>query len=154
MVPKTPMHEIRSAIRHILMADWDPIGVCDLPEAADEYDDYINEVLELLNRNATDEQLAQHLLQIETKRMGLTDVAGGPLLTVDHLGKAVSALQSLKGSHLVEKNGPSKRRFRHWTLYSKFFSPAFAKTQARRVQGLCIGCRLNPCKCKNPRRKH
>ncbi len=34
-------------------------------------------------------------------------------------------------------------------LFSKVISPAFAKTQQLRNEGLCIGCGLNPCKCKN-----
>jgi hypothetical protein len=30
--------EIETKIRPVLMEDWDPIGVSDVPEAADEYD--------------------------------------------------------------------------------------------------------------------
>ncbi len=33
--------EYQSAIRKILMEEWDPIGVSDIPEAQDEYDSYI-----------------------------------------------------------------------------------------------------------------
>jgi len=38
MLDKETSREVRSKIRAILMADWDPIGVNDVPDAADEYD--------------------------------------------------------------------------------------------------------------------
>jgi hypothetical protein len=40
----------RTAIRAVLMQEWDPIGVADTPEAADEYDVYISKVHGLLIR--------------------------------------------------------------------------------------------------------
>jgi hypothetical protein len=33
-----------NAVRHILMSEWDPKGVSDTPEAADEYDGYVGAV--------------------------------------------------------------------------------------------------------------
>ena len=44
MVDKERSREIRCHIRGVLMAEWDPIGVSDIPEAADEYDSYIGGV--------------------------------------------------------------------------------------------------------------
>jgi hypothetical protein len=38
---KDELREIDSAIRRILMEKWDPIGVSDEPQAADEYNSYI-----------------------------------------------------------------------------------------------------------------
>jgi hypothetical protein len=54
------------------MDQWDPIGVKEYPEAADEYDGYIGGVYGLLSRGATDQELADHLSKIETEHMGLS----------------------------------------------------------------------------------
>jgi hypothetical protein len=51
------------------------------------------------------------------------------------------------------KVAQSRRKgFRHWTLYSKYISPAFGKAKHRRESRLCIGCGSNPCKCQYPKR--
>jgi hypothetical protein len=72
VIEKYKSRRIRVAIRHVLMTKWDPIGVADEPMAADEYDSYIGEIFELLERNAPRENIEEHLRDIETKRMGLT----------------------------------------------------------------------------------
>jgi len=41
MVPRSAGREVMRAIRAALMQHWDPIGVADIPEAADEYDSYL-----------------------------------------------------------------------------------------------------------------
>jgi hypothetical protein len=66
--------EVQEKIRPVLMEEWDPIGVNDVPEAADEYDGYIGGIYVLLRDGASDEQIAQHLSEIETKTMGLAPV--------------------------------------------------------------------------------
>jgi hypothetical protein len=38
MTDKEQSREIRVQKRHVLMSKWDPIGVCDEPFAADDYD--------------------------------------------------------------------------------------------------------------------
>jgi hypothetical protein len=58
------------------MAKWDPIGVNDEPNAADEYDSYINDVLLLLKNRTTTENLMEYLRNVETVRMGLVDAEG------------------------------------------------------------------------------
>lgn len=63
--------EIEDAIRHILLHDWDPVGVAHVPEAATEYDSYIGGVYRLLASGADEQQLAMHLAAIQTHRMGL-----------------------------------------------------------------------------------
>jgi len=153
MEEKEQLRETRTAIRHILMSDWDPIGVSDTPEAADEYDSYIGGIYDLLAGGTTDRQLAQYLRRIETERMGLTDLDGVPLLPTGHRDAAVSALLRLDLSRTPREIESPKKVFRHWTLYSKFISPAVAKIQERRRQGICIGCGSTPCKCKNPKRR-
>jgi hypothetical protein len=88
--------QIRSEIRRTLMSKWDPIGVSDTPEAADEYDMYINGIYNLLKNAATDEDMTAHLRMIETERMGLTDASGNPLFPIEVCEAAVAALQDLR----------------------------------------------------------
>ena len=56
------------AIRPILMSEWDPIG-CGVPD--DEYDGYIPVIYRLMQARVSIEDLASHLQEIETERMGL-----------------------------------------------------------------------------------
>jgi hypothetical protein len=65
-----------NSVRHILMSEWDPIGVSDTPEAADEYDGYVGAVCDLLGRKASQNEIAAYLREIETQRMGLTEGSG------------------------------------------------------------------------------
>src|SRR5664279_1719167 len=59
------------AIREILLRDWDPIGIADIPEAQDEYDSYIPGIYGRLIRHISEQELFDHLWQIETEHMGL-----------------------------------------------------------------------------------
>lgn len=59
-------------VRVCLLQDWDPIGVRELPEAADEYDSYVGGVCSLLNSGADAYKLRHHLAHIETVGMGLS----------------------------------------------------------------------------------
>ena len=63
---------IQSAIRDVLLRDWDPIGVRDVPEAQDEYDGYVGGVYRLLTAGATVPELAEHLAGIQHDSMGLS----------------------------------------------------------------------------------
>lgn len=60
------------AVRKILMRDWDPIGINDVPAAQDEYDAYASNVVQMLRRDASVDVLYLFLRQIETDHMGLT----------------------------------------------------------------------------------
>jgi len=60
---------IQDCVRAVLNANWDPIGVADA--APDEYDGYIGTIHSMLQRGASPDELAAHLLQIETGSMGL-----------------------------------------------------------------------------------
>lgn len=59
-----------AAVKTILLRDWDPIGVGDIPEAQDEYDVYVLEVCEML-RAGRGEELYSYLSRVEEERMGL-----------------------------------------------------------------------------------
>ncbi|GAC1467023.1 MAG: hypothetical protein NVSMB9_08160 [Isosphaeraceae bacterium] len=59
------------AIHHVLLGEWDPIGVADQPAAQDEYDGYIHEIHGLLMRHEPRHRLIDHLWWVETVHMGL-----------------------------------------------------------------------------------
>ncbi len=50
-----------AAIRAVLMREWDPIGVADFPQAADEYESYIGEGFMLLVRREPLQKLVDFL---------------------------------------------------------------------------------------------
>ena len=58
-------------IRIVLLWAWDPIGVRDIPEAADEYDSYALAVLQMLETGASDRHIADYLTSVVRDRMGL-----------------------------------------------------------------------------------
>jgi hypothetical protein len=58
-------------VKRILLEEWDPIGVADVPEAQDEYDAYVPGVHRLLIHRASARDVFDYLWQIETEHMGL-----------------------------------------------------------------------------------
>lgn len=68
-------HEERalySAIDDLLLREWDPIGIADVPEARDEYSSYVPQVFQLLRAGASATQVAAYLAEVEVDRMGLS----------------------------------------------------------------------------------
>ncbi|MCA0316763.1 MAG: hypothetical protein LCH88_01720 [Proteobacteria bacterium] len=63
--------DLAAAVRAILPAAWDPIGIRDEPKAQDEYDDYVPGIVRLLCEGAGVDALAEYLLRIETGQMCL-----------------------------------------------------------------------------------
>ncbi len=55
---------------------WDPIGVAAYPEARNEYESYVPQVLGLLLSGAGQAEIAKHLTEIESRQMGLTPMDG------------------------------------------------------------------------------
>jgi hypothetical protein len=53
------------------MDRWDPIGVKDASEAADEYDGYRGGVIQLLRSGASGKEIAEYLSRVEQESMGL-----------------------------------------------------------------------------------
>ena len=96
MIDKQRSREIRCEIRRILMAEWDPIGVSDTPEAADEYDLYIGGVYELLERGASDANIYAYLRGVEVDRMEIVDANGRPLLSEAKRSAVASSLNQLR----------------------------------------------------------
>lgn len=70
-------------LRHLLMEQWDPIGVKHSPEASDEYDGYRAAVVELLREGAPAQRVAEYLAQVEQTRMGF-NTTPQQLLPVGH----------------------------------------------------------------------
>ena len=64
--------EIQEKIRQVLLHEWDPIGVRDIPEAQDEYDSYVGGIYRLLASGASEYQIIERLYNLETVSMGLT----------------------------------------------------------------------------------
>lgn len=65
--------EKEKAIRIILMKEWDPIGVNDIPEAQSEYDSYIPMIYKFSILKKSEEETFDYLLMIETEFMGFAD---------------------------------------------------------------------------------
>ena len=63
--------EVQEQIRQVLLRDWDPIGVSDIPEAHDEYDSYVGGIYRLLASGASEYQIVERLHNLETVSMGL-----------------------------------------------------------------------------------
>lgn len=69
---KYQSRENRARVRRILLHDWDPIGVQDIPEASDEYDRYADKAyVMLMDERATTDTIATYLYQIAAEHMGL-----------------------------------------------------------------------------------
>lgn len=79
-------------IHEIFLKDWDPIGIQNMPEAHDEYDDYISYAFYLLVSKKTQKELFEYLWWIETEHMGLP---GNRKLT-ETISKKLIALYDIK----------------------------------------------------------
>lgn len=58
------------AVRTVLF-EWDPIGVNGMPGAQDEYNSYVPDVVQLISKNASVEEIFSYLWKLETEHMGL-----------------------------------------------------------------------------------
>ncbi|HJR20525.1 MAG TPA: hypothetical protein VJ822_02825 [Dongiaceae bacterium] len=64
---KYQSRENRARVREILMRHWDPIGISDVEEAADEYDAYVGRAyVMLMDERANAEAIAAYLFEIAT----------------------------------------------------------------------------------------
>jgi hypothetical protein len=67
---KSELSEADQAVRAILLKHWDPIGIKTEPDAQDEYNSYVPEVVALGSRGRSAD-VAAYLAEIETRGMGL-----------------------------------------------------------------------------------
>ncbi len=71
---KYQSRENRARVRRILLHDWDPIGIHDVPEASDEYDRYADKAyVMLMDEKATADVIAACLYYVAAEHMGLVD---------------------------------------------------------------------------------
>ena len=68
---KNRAQRYHDAIHTVLLKEWDPIGVANVPEAQDEYDTYVAGVYKRLLSRASEEDMFRYLWEIETEYMGL-----------------------------------------------------------------------------------
>ncbi len=72
MTQPDPAEQFILNIRQTLNHDWNPISVGNPPELQDEYDSYIDGLLDILDDdNASIDALKDYLLIIENEQMGL-----------------------------------------------------------------------------------
>ena len=63
--------QVQESIGQVLMLDWDPIGLSDMPEAQGEYDAYVGGVYRLLASGASEDEIIEHLYKIELDTIGM-----------------------------------------------------------------------------------
>jgi len=56
----------------VLRLAWDPIGVRGIADATDEYEGYARAIVGMLERAASDREIADYLTSVEVELMGLT----------------------------------------------------------------------------------
>jgi hypothetical protein len=64
---------LRERIRHVLMNEWDPIGIKDNPDAAYDYDSYVDEVIRQCWNFNPPHVIASYLHHVKTREMGVFD---------------------------------------------------------------------------------
>jgi len=74
--------EIHRQVDAVLLRDWDPIGVADVPQAQDEYRSYCRGVYDVAVHTRSAPAVAEHLLRVERDRMGLSFRSADALLPV------------------------------------------------------------------------
>jgi hypothetical protein len=74
--------EGRDGLNRLLLLQWDPIGLKQAPEAADEYESYASELGRMLRSGSPPEEIARHLAEIESEQMGLEERPPERLLPV------------------------------------------------------------------------
>ncbi|MGH6826425.1 hypothetical protein [Methyloceanibacter sp.] len=70
----TSLAPVGKKVGQVLLTDWDPIGICDVPQAHDEYDEYdeyVPPIARMLAKGTTAVELSDHLLKIERDTLGL-----------------------------------------------------------------------------------
>jgi hypothetical protein len=74
--------EIQQQIGKVLLRHWDPVGVADVPEAHAEYEAYVGGVYRLLASGASAREIAEHLVDVETRQLGFKDTDPKTLIPV------------------------------------------------------------------------
>ncbi len=64
-------NSLHQEIHRILLEEWDPIGVRNIPEAQDEYDSYISDIYNMLIARKSEYEIFKYIWWLETEHMGL-----------------------------------------------------------------------------------
>jgi hypothetical protein len=75
-------------VEEVLMKDWDPLGVNDIPEASDEYDSYALRIYGMIYHGASEEMIQEYLNEVAKNWMGLKPDA----IAIEKTAKAIMAL--------------------------------------------------------------
>lgn len=81
---------LREKVRYAVLHDWDPIGVGHVPEAKDEYDAYIPDLVQLIVQKQTEDKIFIYLWELETQHMGLV----GNEIATRNFAKALHRMQT------------------------------------------------------------
>jgi len=69
---KVKRKELWQAVKEVLFREWDPIGINSNPACSDEYDSYVNTIVRLLQAEADEYKIAEHLRSLQRVSMGLS----------------------------------------------------------------------------------
>jgi hypothetical protein len=64
--------QLFSAVRKVLLEEWDPIGVAHYPKCSNEYDRYVRTICRFLVEGVDGFKLTAYLSQVRTVSMGLS----------------------------------------------------------------------------------
>jgi hypothetical protein len=64
--------ELWQAVKEILFREWDPIGINSNPSLSDEYDSYASGIVRLLQAEADEYKIAEHLRNLQRVSMGMS----------------------------------------------------------------------------------
>jgi hypothetical protein len=64
-------NELHRELARILWEEWDPIGVNEYPQTVDEYDRYVDGLVETLRSGGTEEDVANYLWGVQRGSIGI-----------------------------------------------------------------------------------
>jgi hypothetical protein len=64
--------ELWQAVKEILFREWDPIGINSNPALSDEYDSYVSAIVRLLQAEADEYKIAEHLCNLQRVSLGMS----------------------------------------------------------------------------------
>jgi hypothetical protein len=72
---KRHYRELYSKVSRALWEDWDPIGVNYNPQASDEYESYVPQVVRAILQATSHVEIVDMLVSFETDNMGLSGIS-------------------------------------------------------------------------------
>jgi hypothetical protein len=64
--------ELLQSVKEVLFREWDPIGLNSNPACSDEYDSYASGIIRLLQAEADEYKIAEHLRNLQRVSMGMS----------------------------------------------------------------------------------